>query len=126
MLVADPGRLRQVIINLVRNALKFTEEGEIVVVVTVDSLEESEVVLHFMVSDTGIGIAEEKQQQIFEAFSQADNSTTRRYGGTGLGMAISQQLVKLMDGNLWVESELGEGSEFHFTVRFGSIWTTGY
>jgi CheY-like chemotaxis protein len=118
-LVGDPGRLRQVIINLVGNALKFTEQGEIVAVVTVDSLEESAVVLHFMVSDTGIGISADKQQQIFEAFSQADTSTTRRYGGTGLGLAISTQLVKLMGGKLWVESEVGQGSEFHFTVRFG-------
>ena len=118
-LVGDPGRLRQVIINLVGNALKFTEKGEIVVVVTVDTLAESHVDLHFIVSDTGVGIPVEKQQQIFEAFSQADSSTTRRYGGTGLGLTISMQLIKLMGGDLWVESEAGQGSEFHFTVRFG-------
>lgn len=118
-LIGDPGRLRQIIINLVGNALKFTEHGEIVVAVTVDVLEESQVDLHFVVSDTGIGIPVEKQKQIFEAFSQADSSTTRRYGGTGLGLTISMQLVKLMGGTLWVESEAGQGSEFHFKVRFG-------
>ena len=118
-LIGDPGRLRQIVINLVGNAFKFTEQGEIVIVVTVESLEESHVELHFIVSDTGIGIPVEKQQQIFAAFSQADTSTTRRYGGTGLGLAISMQLVKLMNGNLWVESTPGEGSAFHFTVTFG-------
>ncbi len=118
-LIGDPGRLRQIIINLVGNAFKFTEQGEIVIVVTVDSLAESHVDLHFVVSDTGIGIPVEKQKQIFDAFSQADTSTTRRYGGTGLGLAISMQLVKLMNGQLWVESTPGEGSAFHFTVRFG-------
>jgi len=121
-LVGDPGRLRQIIVNLVGNGLKFTDQGEVVVVVIVEQLEElddSQVVLHFVVSDTGIGIPVAKQQQIFEAFSQADTSTTRRYGGTGLGLAISVQLVKLMGGRLWVESEVGKGSAFHFTVRFG-------
>jgi two-component system sensor kinase len=118
-LVGDPGRLRQIIVNLVGNALKFTEQGEIVVAVTIESIEESQVDLHFMVSDTGVGIPAEKLQKIFEAFGQADSSTTRRYGGTGLGLNISRQLVGLMNGELWVESEVGEGSEFHFTVRFG-------
>ncbi len=119
MLIGDPGRLRQIVINLVGNALKFTDRGEIVVAVTVETLDETHVELHFVVSDTGIGIPVEKQKQIFEAFSQADSSTTRRYGGTGLGLTISMQLVKLMGGQLWVESEAGQGSAFHFTVRFG-------
>ena len=118
-LIGDPGRLRQIVVNLVGNALKFTDQGEIVVVVTVDTLDDTQVDLHFVVSDTGVGIPVEKQKQIFEAFMQADSSTTRRYGGTGLGLNISMQLVKLMGGQLWVESEAGEGSEFHFTVRFG-------
>ncbi len=118
-LVGDPGRLRQIIINLVGNALKFIERGEIVVVVILEAQEESQVDLHFVVSDTGIGIPPEKQQQIFEAFSQADSSTTRRYGGTGLGLTISMQLVKLMGGSIWVESEVGKGSAFHFTAHFG-------
>jgi len=118
-LVGDPGRLRQIVINLVGNALKFTEHGEIVVVVIVEEREEPHVDLHFVVSDTGIGIPAEKQQQIFEAFSQADTSTTRRFGGTGLGLTISMQLVRLMAGRIWVESEVGKGSAFHFTAHFG-------
>ena len=117
-LIGDPGRLRQIIINLVGNALKFTERGEIVVVVTAEAIEDGQAHLHFVVSDTGIGIPLDKQKQIFEAFSQVDSSTTRRYGGTGLGLTISMQLVKLMGGQLWVESEPGKGSAFHFTVRF--------
>jgi two-component system sensor kinase len=118
-LLGDPGRLRQVIVNLVGNAIKFTEQGEVVVAVTVEERDEGQVVLHFVVSDTGIGIPADRQQAIFEAFSQADTSTTRRYGGTGLGLTISMQLVKLMGGRLWVASEVGQGSNFHFDVRFG-------
>jgi len=118
-LLGDPGRLRQIILNLVGNALKFTQQGEVVVVVMCDEREESQVDLHFVVSDTGIGIPLEQQRQIFEAFNQADTSTTRRYGGTGLGLTISMQLVKLMNGRLWVESEEGQGSAFHFTAQFG-------
>jgi len=117
-LVGDPSRLRQVVMNLVGNAIKFTESGEVVVRVEPEGTDGEDVVLHFSVQDTGIGIPEEKQQTIFEAFTQADGSTTRRYGGTGLGLTISQKLVHLMGGRLWVESAAGSGSIFHFTARF--------
>jgi two-component system sensor kinase len=120
-LLGDPGRLRQIIVNLVGNALKFTDQGEVVVAVTVEDHDEEHVHLHFVVSDTGIGIPVDKQRQIFEAFTQADTSTTRRYGGTGLGLTISMQLVKLMGGRLWVESEVGQGSTFHFDLHFGLL-----
>jgi two-component system sensor histidine kinase/response regulator len=115
--VGDPARLRQVLVNLVGNALKFTEKGEVLVQVRQDARLEQRALLHFSVSDTGIGIPADKLGVIFEAFSQADGSTTRRFGGTGLGLTISQQLVELMGGSLWVESELGKGTVFHFTVR---------
>ncbi len=120
-LLGDPGRLRQIILNLVGNAIKFTDQGEVVLAVTVEDRDEEHVHLHFLVSDTGIGIPADKQRQIFEAFTQADTSTTRRYGGTGLGLTISMQLVKLMGGRLWVESEAGKGSTFHFDIRFGLL-----
>jgi len=123
ILVGDPGRLRQVITNLVGNAVKFTEQGEVVVSVAADSQTDQEVGLHVTVRDTGIGIPPEMHQTIFHTFRQADDSTTRRYGGTGLGLAISSQLVGLMGGRVWVESTPGQGSTFHFTVRFGRSTT---
>jgi CheY-like chemotaxis protein len=117
-LVGDPLRLRQVVINLVGNAIKFTEHGEVVLRVQAESRGRDNAQLRFSVADTGIGIPPEKQAVIFEAFSQADSSTTRRYGGTGLGLAISAQLVELMGGRISVESEPGRGSTFQFAVRF--------
>jgi two-component system, sensor histidine kinase and response regulator len=148
-LVGDPGRLRQVVLNLVGNAIKFTDSGEVVVAVSLYDPEHdpplavagnggtdtdrgrdcstdpaagtdaADIVLHFMVNDTGPGIPPDRQERIFQAFSQADSSTTRRHGGTGLGLAISTQIVGLMGGRIWVESSEGAGSTFHFTVRFG-------
>jgi two-component system sensor histidine kinase/response regulator len=117
--IGDGPRLRQVLVNLVGNAIKFTDEGEVVVQVEKQSEDAEGVVLGFLVADTGIGIPPDKQQLIFEAFAQADSSTTRQYGGTGLGLSISAQLVGLMGGRIEVDSEAGRGSRFRFSVRFG-------
>jgi two-component system sensor histidine kinase/response regulator len=117
-LLGDANRLRQVVVNLLSNAIKFTDQGEVVLSVQTEPSQNGDVVLHFRVSDTGIGIPADKFGTIFEAFEQADRSTTRKFGGTGLGLAISARLVELMGGRIWVESELGQGSTFHFTARF--------
>jgi PAS domain S-box-containing protein len=116
-LIGDPSRLRQIIVNLVGNAIKFTDHGEVVVEVDSQEFDKNSVDLHFSVRDTGIGIPPKKQEMIFEEFSQADTSTTRRFGGTGLGLTICKQLVSLMKGQIWVESEVGKGTTFHFNVN---------
>ncbi len=129
ILVGDPGRVRQIIINLVNNAIKFTHEGEVLVKVDVEEIKSSKVKLHFSVTDTGIGVPEEKQKLIFEAFTQADGSTTRKYGGTGLGLTICSKLVSMMGGSIWTQSPCiiehehagGPGSTFHFTAEFGIL-----
>jgi CheY-like chemotaxis protein/anti-sigma regulatory factor (Ser/Thr protein kinase) len=118
-LFGDPGRLRQVVVNLVGNAIKFTQAGEVVMKVSAEWRIKDEICLHFTVTDTGIGIAPEKQKLIFNPFTQADGSTTRQFGGTGLGLAISSQLVAMMGGTISVESEVNKGSTFHFTACFG-------
>jgi two-component system, sensor histidine kinase and response regulator len=119
----DSSRLRQIVVNLVGNAIKFTDQGEVALKVLSGGADGPEHILHFEVSDTGIGIAPQNQKSIFEPFSQADSSTTRKYGGTGLGLTISKRLVEIMGGKIWVESEVGRGSQFHFTVRFGTVDT---
>ncbi|MFT5324794.1 MAG: two-component system sensor histidine kinase/response regulator [Planctomycetaceae bacterium] len=116
-LVGDPSRLRQVVVNLVGNAIKFTQHGEVIVHVDVDQQDGRSVLLHFAVADTGIGIQKEKLKSVFQAFEQADTSTTRQYGGTGLGLTICSRLTQLMNGSVWAESDLGKGSTFHFTAR---------
>jgi two-component system sensor kinase len=119
LIAGDPGRLRQIIINLISNAIKFTDRGEVLVDVQFQSKTVDTVWLHCAVADTGIGIPHDKQERIFDSFSQADRSTTRRFGGTGLGLAISAKLVGMMGGRIWVESEVGQGSTFHFEAQFG-------
>jgi two-component system, sensor histidine kinase and response regulator len=117
-LFGDPARLRQIIVNLCGNAIKFTDRGEVVLNVKCESQADGRAMLHFTVRDTGIGISANKLEAIFGAFTQADSSTTRRFGGTGLGLAISSRLVDMMGGRIWAESELGQGSKFHFIVSF--------
>jgi two-component system, sensor histidine kinase and response regulator len=119
VVLGDPGRLRQVLVNLVGNAVKFTEQGEVTVQVDRESESEGRAQLHFSVRDTGIGIPPEKQAAVFEPFTQADGSTARRHGGTGLGLTISRRLVDMMGGRIWVESTPGFGSTFHFTTCLG-------
>ena len=119
MVSGDPIRLRQVLLNLIGNAIKFTPQGEVIVRVEAQAASGREIPLHFQIIDTGIGIPEDKQKVIFEAFSQADGSSTRKYGGSGLGLTISSRLVEMMGGRIWVESKPGEGSNFHFTICTG-------
>ncbi len=120
-MVGDPARVRQLLVNLVGNALKFTEQGEVVVDVRVRSRDDGQAVLHFSVRDTGIGIPDDKQASVFQAFEQVDGSLTRRHGGSGLGLAISTRLVEQMGGRMWLESRVGQGSIFHFEARFGVV-----
>jgi signal transduction histidine kinase/DNA-binding response OmpR family regulator len=114
--VGDAARLRQIVMNLLGNAIKFTRAGEVLLEVSIETNSQNGLIMHFAVHDTGIGIAPDKQRLIFEAFSQADSSTTREFGGTGLGLTICARLVQAMQGKIWVESALGQGSSFHFTV----------
>ncbi len=115
-IVSDPQRLRQIIVNLTGNAIKFTHQGEVVLNVTSQTLDDSHVELHFTIRDTGVGIPPEKLESIFAEFEQADTSTTRRFGGTGLGLSISSRLAELFQGRIWVESQLNQGSTFHFCM----------
>ena len=117
-ILGDPSRLRQILLNLMGNAVKFTDSGEVSVHCVLEPGESGSAMLRFTVADTGIGISPEKQQHIFQAFSQEDTSTTRRFGGSGLGLTISRRLVGLMQGELWVDSKPGSGSSFHFTMAF--------
>ncbi len=125
-LVGDPLRLGQVLLNLGNNALKFTPQGEVVIAVRVQEESKDDVLFHFTVRDTGIGMTEEQQGKLFEDFSQADTSITRRYGGTGLGLAISKRITQMMGGDIWVESRPDAGSSFHFTARFSKSRDESY
>jgi signal transduction histidine kinase/CheY-like chemotaxis protein/HPt (histidine-containing phosphotransfer) domain-containing protein len=118
LVAGDPGRLRQILLNLVSNAIKFTAHGEVALKVEVERAEHDDTVIKFAVADTGIGIPVEKQESIFSPFTQADSSTTRKYGGTGLGLTISARMVEMMGGRIWLESEVGRGTQFYFTARF--------
>jgi two-component system sensor histidine kinase/response regulator len=117
LVAGDPGRLRQILLNLVSNAIKFTAHGEIALKAQADAEDEDSRVIRFTVADTGIGIPVEKQESIFSPFTQADSSTTREYGGTGLGLTICERMVAMMGGRIWLESEVGRGTQFHFTAR---------
>src|SRR6185312_254536 len=121
-LVGDSTRLRQVLLNLLGNAIKFTESGEVALRVTPDADSSIPTALRFTISDTGIGIPGEKLGRVFERFTQADSSTTRRFGGSGLGLTISKRLVELMGGRIWAESTVGHGSQFAFTAPF-EVWS---
>ncbi|MEJ2750101.1 MAG: ATP-binding protein, partial [Anaerolineae bacterium] len=121
-ILGDVTRLRQVLVNLLSNAVKFTEKGEVIVTLQSKTLAENACELHFAIKDTGIGIPKDRMDRLFKSFSQVDASTTRHFGGTGLGLAISKRLVILMGGKIWVESELGQGSTFHFTVRAKTVF----
>jgi CheY-like chemotaxis protein len=117
VILGDPTRLSQILVNLLSNAVKFTETGEISVSVSGKRLEGENYEIHFAIKDTGIGIPRDKMERLFKSFSQIDSSTTRKYGGTGLGLAISKKLVEMMNGTIWVESENGSGTTFHFTIK---------
>ena len=117
LVAGDPVRLRQIIVNLVGNAIKFTSSGGVTVSVQRESQDGEHMMVRFTVKDTGIGIPPERQKEIFSSFTQADNSTTRKYGGTGLGLTISRRLAEMLGGRIWVESEPGKGSSFHFTAQ---------
>ena len=119
VVIGDRGRLSQILVNLVGNAVKFTEQGEVLVEVTVDSTESEELLLHFCVRDTGIGVSPEDRERVFQPFEQVEGSTTRKHGGSGLGLAICKHLVTLMGGHIWLGNDLPEGTAFHFTVRLG-------
>ena len=119
MIAGDETRLRQVLVNLLNNAVKFTDSGEVCLTVSQLSRSEQGCELQFAVRDTGIGISQEQIDRLFQAFTQGDTSTTRRFGGTGLGLVISRRLVEMMGGNIWLESTPGKGSTFFFTIKVG-------